>query len=176
MVHIFVKCMVKYGFRGAADLAREEFVVPSQLICSKSSYFQSLFEGGFQESQSGQARLYDVRPWVFRVFISWLYHRAIYYVPERTEPTKFCHTEQTDTPKLSSPNKYNCACGIDVVCSGQVGHERPCHPAKSDTADGCASCDKRFSDGLDGCSPRRGGTRPGGKQAGLEDCQTCTKR
>ena len=108
-MHIFVKCRVKYGFRGAADLAPEKFVVPSQLICSKSSYFQSLFEGSFQESHSGQARLYDVRPWVFKVFISWLYHQTIYYVPERTEPTKFCRTEQTDTPKPSSPNKCNYA-------------------------------------------------------------------
>ena len=107
MVSIFVKCKIKYAVRGAADLPPEMFVVPRQLICSKSSYFQSLFEGSFQESHSGRARLYDVRPWVFRVFIAWLYHQAIYYVPERTEPPKFFQTELSDTPMLSSPNEYS---------------------------------------------------------------------
>ena len=94
-------------FRGAADLGLEKFDLLKQSICSKSSYFRRLFEGGFRESQSSQTRLSDVRPWVFTVFISWLYHQTIFYVPERTEPTSFHHTEHTDIEDLSSPDNSN---------------------------------------------------------------------
>lgn len=111
LVIIYLKCNIKYAFRGAAQLPPEKFVVPRPLICSKSSYFQTLFLGESREAHSCQAQLKDFQPWVSRVLITWLYDRAIYYVAERVEPRCFLGSRYADSPKIDSPDIYSCVSG-----------------------------------------------------------------
>ncbi|KAK3722775.1 hypothetical protein LTR37_002347 [Vermiconidia calcicola] len=81
-----------------AAVTTETFMLPKQLICSRSTYFQSVFEGWFSESQSGCLHIKNVSPWVFRVFVGWLYYQTIYLDPNRVEPTHFepIHNDKHD--------------------------------------------------------------------------------
>ena len=103
MVQIIVTHEIEDGIDGATDSAPETFTLPRQLICSKSSYFKSLFEGGFQETYSGRTQLCDMRPWVFRVFVGWLYYQSIYCDGKRVEPTRFDRTRKIDRSRLDVP-------------------------------------------------------------------------
>jgi hypothetical protein len=58
------------------------------------------------------------------VFISWLYHQTIYYVAERTEPTRFHQTEHTDTEKVNSPDKYDYASDEEARMTETVESEQ----------------------------------------------------
>ena len=98
-MRILVGHEVEDGVNSATYAASEQFRLPRELICSRSSYFRGLLEGG------SQAQLCDVRPWVFRVFVGWLYRETIYYDRERVEPTKFGRTRQGDASKLDVANK-----------------------------------------------------------------------
>ncbi len=74
-----------------------------------------------------QARLLDVRPWVFRVFVRWLHKGDIYYDSERLEPTRFSHSEQEDCSKLDSGDKewVTESEGDEVEEKGEAGYWNP---------------------------------------------------
>lgn len=74
----------------------QTFNVPLDLISARSPYFKSMFEGGFAESESGKVRLNDVSPWVFRVFVGWLYYQQIFYEPERKRRRIFSRPDPTE--------------------------------------------------------------------------------
>lgn len=67
----------------------QKFTLPLDLLTSRSPYFRSLFEGGFAESEQGYVKLRDVSPWVFRVFVGWLYYQTIFYEVEQKQPRAF---------------------------------------------------------------------------------------
>lgn len=67
----------------------QKFTLPLDLIASRSPYFKSLFESGFAESEQGFVKLRDVPPWVFRVFVGWLYYQHIFYDPEQKKARQF---------------------------------------------------------------------------------------
>ncbi|KAK3702033.1 hypothetical protein LTR37_015147 [Vermiconidia calcicola] len=89
MVKIMVSDQTDECEDGLAAATAETFVLPRQLICSRSTYFQGVFDGGFSESKSGCLHIKDVPPWVFRVFVGRLYYQAIYLDPKRVERTQF---------------------------------------------------------------------------------------
>ena len=102
MVRIIVAHNVEDGVNVATNSAPERFKLPRELICSRSPYFVSLFEGGTQ------ARLYDVRPWVFKVFVGWLYRETICYDQGRLEPVRCGRRTQENAPKFDAANKDDC--------------------------------------------------------------------
>ena len=61
-------------------------MVPRALICQRSEYFDKLFRGEMIEARTGRATLKDVNPYVFRIFLGWLYSQTVYYDENRVEP------------------------------------------------------------------------------------------
>ena len=54
-----------------------KFVVHREFICHHSPYFDAAFNGEFVEGQTQTLDLEDVRPYVFEVFINWIYTQTI---------------------------------------------------------------------------------------------------
>jgi hypothetical protein len=65
---------------------KEHFVVHQSFLCAKSPYFEKALSGSFQEALTRFNRLPDVSPVLFRLFVAWLYHGDLGYVP-RSEST-----------------------------------------------------------------------------------------
>ncbi|CAD0112566.1 unnamed protein product [Aureobasidium uvarum] len=59
--------------------AQEKFIVHQELLCSKSEYFAKALTGTFEESQTGIVKLEDVSPFLFRIFVTWLYSGKLAY-------------------------------------------------------------------------------------------------
>ena len=60
---------------------KEHFVVHQSYLCSKSPYFEKALSGSFQEAITRFVRLPDVSPILFRIFVAWLYHGTLSYLP-----------------------------------------------------------------------------------------------
>jgi len=85
----------------------ETFTLPLDLLAARSPVFASLFKGGFAEAQNGRAAIKDVSPWVFRVFVGWLYYSKIYYDPERMKPVRFGEDQKNEEPKARRAKLVN---------------------------------------------------------------------
>lgn len=69
---------------------KARFVVPRGLLTAHSVYFQkAVARWPWQEAEKGQVCFDEVQPWVFQVFVGWLYFQRIYHDPDWVEPTKF---------------------------------------------------------------------------------------
>jgi hypothetical protein len=62
---------------------KEHFVVHQSFLCARSPYFVKALSGSFQEAITRFIRLPDISPVLFRIFVAWLYHGDIGYVPRR---------------------------------------------------------------------------------------------
>lgn len=69
-----------------AGVEKEHFVVHQSLLCAKSQYFFKALCGSYQEAITRFVKLPDVLPNLLRIFVTWLYHGNLVYVPldERT--------------------------------------------------------------------------------------------
>lgn len=85
----------------------QKFTLPLDLLASSSPYFKSLFEGGFVESERGYVKLHDVSPWIFRVFVGWLYYQNVFYDVEQKKPRRFSPPNIPSMPKSKVKNKRN---------------------------------------------------------------------
>lgn len=56
----------------------ETFKIVRGVICARSGYFKKAFMGRFKEASEESITLNDVSPWVFKVFLTWLYTGLIY--------------------------------------------------------------------------------------------------
>lgn len=62
-------------------IEKEHFVVHQSFLCAKSQYFSKALSGSFQESITRFVRLPDVSPIIFKIFVAWVYHDTLSYVP-----------------------------------------------------------------------------------------------
>ncbi|PVH80944.1 hypothetical protein DL98DRAFT_372884, partial [Cadophora sp. DSE1049] len=53
---------------------KECWVIHEDLICNKSKYFRSAFQGGFAESANKSIHIEDEDPKVFKFVVEWLYN------------------------------------------------------------------------------------------------------
>jgi hypothetical protein len=60
---------------------KEHFVVHQSFLCAKSPYFDKALSGSFQEAITRLIRLPDTSPILFRIFVAWLYHGLLHYLP-----------------------------------------------------------------------------------------------
>lgn len=70
-------------YRGRKAPYHNPFTVPRALLCAKSEYFGRMFDanGSFKEAITKECTVTDVRPWVFRVFVGWLYTGSVAFYP-----------------------------------------------------------------------------------------------
>lgn len=80
----------------------QKFTLPLDLLTVRSAYFKGLFEGGFAESQQGYVKLRNVSPWVFRIFVGWLYCQNIFYNVESKQPRQFVRQPQPASMKIKA--------------------------------------------------------------------------
>lgn len=52
---------------------QQKFSVHKKLICASSRYFNTAFNGGFAETQSGVIKFPDIEPKIFGLFNQWIY-------------------------------------------------------------------------------------------------------
>lgn len=83
---------------------KEHFVVHQSFLCAKSPYFVKALTGSFQEAITRFIQLPDISPVLFRIFVSWLYHGDLGYVPRsgRTIEEDF---ESLDITELDAQQK-----------------------------------------------------------------------
>lgn len=60
---------------------KEHFVVHQSFLCAKSPYFDKALSGSFQEATTRFIRLPEFSPILFRIFVAWLYHGSLSYLP-----------------------------------------------------------------------------------------------
>lgn len=60
---------------------KEHFVVHQSFLCVKSPYFDKALSGSFQEATTRFIRLPEISPILFRIFVAWLYHGSLSYLP-----------------------------------------------------------------------------------------------
>jgi hypothetical protein len=60
---------------------KEHFVVHQSFLCVKSPYFDKTLSGSFQEAITRFIHLPDTSPILFRIFVAWIYHGDLGYVP-----------------------------------------------------------------------------------------------
>lgn len=53
------------------------FHVHYKMITHHSPYFRSAFDGSFKEAHNKSIKLDDVDPWMFKIFMGWLYTQEI---------------------------------------------------------------------------------------------------
>ena len=56
---------------------KKPFAIHKDLICQYSKYFNAAFNGRFEEAENKAANMDDVEPWVFAIFVSWLYTQQL---------------------------------------------------------------------------------------------------
>lgn len=94
IVRINVSYKGDHSFTSETDSNPERFKLPRELICASSIHFENLF------SRECRAQLHDVRPWVFKVFMGWLYCETVYYDNERVEPASLGRSTQESSQAL----------------------------------------------------------------------------
>ncbi|KAG9587414.1 hypothetical protein KCU77_g5069, partial [Aureobasidium melanogenum] len=62
-------------------IEKEHFVVHQSFLCAKSQYFAKALSGSFQEAIARFIQLPDVSPILFKIFVAWLYHDTLVYLP-----------------------------------------------------------------------------------------------
>ncbi|KAG9673345.1 hypothetical protein KCU99_g6245, partial [Aureobasidium melanogenum] len=62
-------------------IEKEHFVVHQSFLCAKSQYFTKALSGSFQEAVTRFIPLPDVSPILFRIFVAWIYHGKLAYIP-----------------------------------------------------------------------------------------------
>lgn len=62
-------------------IEKEHFVVHQSFLCAKSQYFAKALSGSFKESITRFIQLPDVSPILFRIFVTWIYHDKLIYLP-----------------------------------------------------------------------------------------------
>ncbi|KEQ60676.1 uncharacterized protein M437DRAFT_53841 [Aureobasidium melanogenum CBS 110374] len=62
-------------------IEKEHFVVHQSFLCAKSQYFSKALSGSFQESITRFVQLPDVSPIIFKIFVAWVYHDTLSYLP-----------------------------------------------------------------------------------------------
>lgn len=62
-------------------LEKEHFVVHQSYLCEKSQYFAKALSGSFEEGITRFIQLPDVSPILFRIFVAWIYHDTLVYLP-----------------------------------------------------------------------------------------------
>lgn len=67
---------------------RGTFEIMRGVICSKSAYFEKIFKGKFKEATEESVTLDDVPPWIFKVFLTWLYTGLVYIDDEQGAQSK----------------------------------------------------------------------------------------
>ena len=55
---------------------KQRFLVPKDMLCRTSNFFQASLDGGFKESSSNTCYLPEVSPKTFALLIKWLYSRT----------------------------------------------------------------------------------------------------
>jgi hypothetical protein len=58
---------------------RKVFVVHKNFICHYSPYFDAAFNGNFEEARSQALDLEDINPFMFEMFVSWIYTQDVCY-------------------------------------------------------------------------------------------------
>lgn len=86
----------------AGSTVKRSFTIPKALICSRSEYFEKMFQGVFAETRNGLAKLNDVAPWVFRCFVGWLHTHRIFHEPGQVDAVGFHTTSKERTNAYSN--------------------------------------------------------------------------
>lgn len=106
----------------------EEFIVQRALITSHSKYFESAFRKEWSGGQFKTLEIDDVGPWVFRVFMGWLFYQEIFYDDQRAEPEPLAGDEQQgglgqSSGELTSGIPAHLARPNRISCDQQVSTE-----------------------------------------------------
>lgn len=111
--------MVKISVRNKAEedppgLESATFEITRGIICAKSDYFEKAFRGQFKKASERTLALDDVSPWIFKVFLTWVYTGQIYIDKEEVtalQPDIGRKRKRSDSvaegPASEAPNKVN---------------------------------------------------------------------
>jgi hypothetical protein len=69
--------MVTITVSQSQEEEQKVFVVHQEFVCHYSPYFDAAFNGKFAEGQTQTLELEGIRPYVFEVFINWIYTQTI---------------------------------------------------------------------------------------------------
>ncbi|KAG9750926.1 hypothetical protein KCU73_g6459, partial [Aureobasidium melanogenum] len=94
-------------------IGKEHFVVHQSFLCAKSQYFAKALSGSFQESITRFIQLPDVSPVLFRIFVAWIYHDTLVYLPpskttidEDFKSLRITEKDLEQQPTLHSESQY----------------------------------------------------------------------
>ncbi|TVY90520.1 hypothetical protein LAWI1_G006819 [Lachnellula willkommii] len=80
--------MVKVNVSFKADDEKQEFLVHKEFICYYSPFFDTAFNGGFEEGVTQSIDILSVYPQVFGLFVHWLYTQNVVQDQHNEPPTR----------------------------------------------------------------------------------------